>query len=48
LYIDTFDKERNERYFDCLFQKKEIIEQEIDTELSWEKLETEVQPDNLT
>lgn len=39
MYIDTFDKERNERYFDCLFQKKEIIEQEIDTELSWEKLE---------
>jgi len=39
LYIDTSDKEKNEWFFEQLYQQKEEIEQEIGFELSWEKLE---------
>jgi hypothetical protein len=40
LYIDTFDKERNKNIYELLLQDKENIEQELEAELSWEKLES--------
>lgn len=39
LYIDTGDKDKNEQYFDQLYEQKEAIEQELGSALSWERLE---------
>ncbi|OIQ10401.1 DUF4268 domain-containing protein [Neomoorella thermoacetica] len=39
LYIDTGDKEKNQLYFEQLYGQKEIIEQELGTALSWERLD---------
>ena len=39
LYIDTGDKEKNKWAFDALETNRKHIETELDTELSWQRLE---------
>lgn len=39
LYIDTGDKEKNEQFFERLYEQKEGIEQELGIVLSWERMD---------
>lgn len=39
LYIDTGNKDKNEQYYDQLYEQKDAIEQELGNALSWERLD---------
>jgi hypothetical protein len=39
VYIDTHDKEKNKRWYDQLYSRKDAIEQEFGGPLSWERLD---------
>jgi len=39
LYIDTGEREKNEDFFDRLYEQREVVEKELGMSLSWERME---------